>query len=406
MCIITSPVFLLLLLLTKSHQMIFKKTNTTKNLYVNIIVGITESNSCGFDSVIPRDDTQYPNITLKRKEYLMTSKERVLACLKGEKVDKIPNLNILMWFASRYAGVNFGDFIQKPEVMVAANIKCIQDFGIDVVTVMSDAYCEAEDFGCRISYPVDGLPICNEYAIKSYDDIKKLKIRKAKEGRRMSIRTEVIRLYKEKLGDTVPIIGWVEGPIAEFSDLYGINNSMIDLILEPDWSEEVMDICTEQAISFAIEQLEAGATIIGIGDAAASIVGPTIYREMILERERKIIKAIQDAGGITKLHICGNITPLLEDIATLQSDILDVDSMVDFKKANEMMTGITCVNGNIDPTDIILNGTPQLIAEEVTKLVAECDDHIMISAGCEIPRDTPHENLKAMDDVLWSLAKR
>ena len=334
----------------------------------------------------------------------MTSRERVFARLKGEQVDKIPNLNILMWFAARYAGVDFGDFIQKPEVMVDANIKCIQDFGIDVVTVMSDPYCEAEDFGCTIEYPTDAMPICRGYAINDYDDIKKLKIRKASEGRRMSKRIEAIRLYREKLGDAVPIIGWVEGPLAEFADLYGINNAMVDLIMEPARSEEVMDICTEQAISFALEQLAAGADIIGVGDAAASIVGPDLYREMIVERERKIIDAIRTAGGISKLHICGNITPLLDDIKTLGADILDIDWMVDFKKANELLRGISCVNGNIDPTRLLLNGTPSSIAAEVTKLVQVCDDHIMISAGCEIPRDTPHENLKAVDDALRSLA--
>ena len=334
----------------------------------------------------------------------MTSRERVFARLKGEPVDKIPNLNILMWFAARYAGVNFGDFIQHPEVMVAANIKCIQDFGIDVVTVMSDPYCEAEDFGCTIEYPLDGLPICKAYAVQDYSDIQKLKIRKASEGRRMSNRIEAIRLYREKLGNSVPVIGWVEGPLAEFADLYGINNAMTDLIMEPEWAGEVMDICTEQAISFALEQLDAGADIIGIGDAAASIIGPDMYREMVVERERKIVEAIRGAGGISKLHICGNITPLLDEITSLKVDILDIDWMVDFKRANELFSGISCINGNIDPTEQILRGTPASIAAEVKKLVDECDDHIMISAGCEIPRDTPHANLKAVDDALRSLS--
>ena len=338
------------------------------------------------------------------KGYNMTSRERVFARLKGEEVDKIPNLNILMWFAARYAGVNFSDFINKPEVMVDANIKCCHDFGIDVVTVMSDPYCEAEDYGCTIDYPTDSLPICKAYLIQDHSDISKLKVRKASEGRRMSNRIEAIRLYREKLGDSVPIIGWVEGPLAEFADLYGINNAMMDLIVESEWAEEVMDICTEQAISFALEQIEAGADIIGVGDAAASLVGPDIYRDMILERERKIFDAIRNAGAISKLHICGNITPLLEDIRILKADIVDVDWMVDFKKANELLSGISCVNGNIDPSSQILSGTPESIAAEVTKLVSECDDHIMISAGCEIPRDTPHENLKAVDNALLALA--
>ena len=78
--------------------------------------------------------------------------------------------------------------------------------------------------------------------------------------------------------------------------------------------------------------------------------------------------------------------------------------MVDFKRANALFRGISCVNGNIDPTGQILSGTPASIAAEVEKLVGECDDHIMISAGCEIPRDTPHTNLKAVDDALRSLS--
>jgi len=334
----------------------------------------------------------------------MTSRERVFARLKGEKVDKIPNLNILMWFAARYGGVDFSDFINQPEVMVDANIKCHQDFGIDVVTVMSDPYCEAEDYGCTIEYPTDNLPICKAYLLNDHSDISKLKVRKASEGRRMSNRLEAIRLYKEKLGDSVPVIGWVEGPLAEFADLYGINNAMTDLIIEPEWAEEVMDICTEQAISFALEQIEAGADIIGVGDAAASIIGPDLYREMVVERERKIFDAIRNAGALSKLHICGNTTPLLEDIKTLRADILDVDWMVDFKKANEILSGVTCVNGNIDPSSQILSGTPESIKAAVTALVQECDDHIMISAGCEIPRDTPHENLKSVDEALRALA--
>lgn len=325
----------------------------------------------------------------------MTSLERLRNRLLGKQVDRIPNLNILMAFAAHYAGVPYSEFILNPEKKAHANIKCHTDFGIDAVTVMSDPFVEAEAFGCRVEYPEDDHPHCVEHAIKDYSDVDKLRVREVSECRRMSATVKVIELYKRTFCNEVPIIGWVEGPIAEFSDIYDINNAMMDLIAEPEWCEHVMDICTEQAILFAREQIRAGAHIIGIGDAAASLIGQKLYADMIFPREKHIVDAIHEAGALCKLHICGNISPILDDIARLRVDVVDIDSMVNFTEADRKLSGISSVNGNLDPVRSVMNGNPQEIRREIDMLIKNTGNTSMICGGCEIPKNTPYENLLA-----------
>jgi uroporphyrinogen-III decarboxylase len=52
--------------------------------------------------------------------------------------------------------------------------------------------------------------------------------------------------------------------------------------------------------------------------------------------------------------------------------------------------------GNINPVSVMRNGNP----ETVTNAIAECHRHsgarYIVGAGCEVPRDTPPENLRAL----------
>jgi len=61
--------------------------------------------------------------------------------------------------------------------------------------------------------------------------------------------------------------------------------------------------------------------------------------------------------------------------------------------------------GNIDPVEDLRNGTP----ESVTAAIAECHrqagDRYIIAAGCEIVRDTPRENIRALTEYALSTAR-
>jgi len=329
----------------------------------------------------------------------MTSKERVFAKLSGKPVDRTPNFNILMNFAARYSGRTMDEFCKNYRVLTECNIKCAEDFNIDILGTMSDAYRETADFGANIIFPYDSLPVCEPFILKP-SDLRKIKPFRIEDSVRMLDRLYAIEFYKQKTYGEYPIMGWVEGCAAECSDLMGLTNYIYAIYDEPETIRELMDICLETAINCIKPQITAGADIVGIGDAVASVIGPNIYRELILPYEQKMFAEIKRNGAVGRLHICGNITPLLDDLKTCGADIIDIDWMVDFKTAYEKLAQYAIISGNFDPVTIIQDGSPDIISEAVNNCLDATEENCIIMAGCEIPRDTPHRNLKAVHEAL------
>ena len=332
-----------------------------------------------------------------------TPYERLRAMMDGKakELDRVPNLNILMFFAAKYINKPFGQFCADYRVLVEGNLRCVEKFGIDILSTLSDPVRETADFGTELIYPEDDLPHPKQVRLPNIEDVEKLQLFDPWQSVRILDRIHAIELFKKEKGDEYPVMGWVEGPLAEASDLRGINESMMDIIINEELFHQLLEKCTQEAIWCAKAQIEAGAHIIGIGDAAVSLISRELYKEEILPYEKRIVDAIKEAGGIARLHICGDVNRHLEDIVTLELDIMDIDWMVDMKRTVEIFDGVSIVNGNVDPVAIMLNGSASDVKNAVRKCRIDSKGKACISAGCEIPKFTPHENLLAFTEALY-----
>ena len=162
---------------------------------------------------------------------------------------------------------------------------------------------------------------------------------------------------------------------------------------------ELFEAVTGLAARFARAQVAAGADLIGIGDAAASLVGPQLYREFVLPFERRLVEAVHAAGAKVRLHICGNITAILEPAGTLGADILDLDSMVGVAEARARTGERQVLLGNIDPVRVLRGGTPGQVRAELQECRRQAGERWIVGAGCEVPRGTPRENLLTLLEV-------
>jgi len=329
----------------------------------------------------------------------MTPKERFFAQLEGKAVDRIPNFSILMNFAAKYVNKTMGEFCSDYRVLTEGILKACEDFGIDILSTMSDPFRETADYGATHKFLPDTIPSCEKF-ITCPEDLHKLKPFKVEDSVRMLDRVRAIEHFKSVAGETYPVLGWVEGSAAESADLMGLTEYIYALYDEPEFVNDMMDICLETAINCVDAQIKAGADIIGVGDAVAGVIGTGFYRDLILPYEQKLFAEIKKRGAVARLHICGNITPLLEDIKTCGADIIDIDHMVDFRVAKEVLDGHAIVCGNFDPVWAVMSATPDSIAESVNRCIDEADSKCIIMAGCEIPRDTPYENLLAIHKAL------
>lgn len=333
----------------------------------------------------------------------MTSMERLRARLAGQPVDKHPNMNIAMALVAKNAGASYRAYAQDYRKLVEGNLRCVERYGFDTVSAISDPMREASGYGATLVFPEEGVPYSPIPLLRDGLDPSLLHRFDVYQSERTLDRIRAVEAFKQAVGDEVPIIGWVEGVLAETADLRGVNGLMIDLAEEEDGLEAVMEEILAQQCRFAKAQVDAGAHIIGVGNAVASLVGPTLYARYCQDLDRRLIEYIQGCGALVKLHICGNIQPILPQLAQIGPDILDIDWMVNFALAVDTCRGTkTCVCGNLDPVAVLMQGTPQQVEEKLRLCMAAGDETTLYAAGCEVPVSTPEENLLAMDRALFA----
>ena len=328
----------------------------------------------------------------------MTSRERVLAHLEGRPVDRLPLMPITMMFACVQIGARYRDYCTDYRVLVEGQMRTAEAFGFDYVNTMSDPAREAADCGAVVEY-FDHQPVAlveDQALLADKTRLASLRIPDPLGGGRMHNSLKGLALFKERVGEDKMIEGWVEGPIAEGADLRGINTLMLDFFDDPAFVRDLFTFVIEMELRFAREQLKAGADVIGVGDAAASLVGPDIYNEFVWPYEKKLVDGIHALGGKVRLHICGNTRLILEGMGKLGCDIVDLDSMAPISEAREKMGPNTILLGNLNPVTVLRNGDPVGVTAAITECHRQADTPFIVGAGCEVPRDTPAENVRAL----------
>ena len=331
----------------------------------------------------------------------MNSYERIMNRFAGKPVDRVPNFSLVMAFAAKQLGVSFGQYCTDYRLLADGAFLCHEKFGFDIVCAISDPMREAEGLGAKVVIPENSVPYSPIKRIQDLKDIDTLKAVDPASSRRMNDRLEAVRLMKQRAGNDIPVVGWVEGALAESCDLMDMQEVFINLLDEPEAIEQMMDVCLEQSIWFAREQVKAGADIIAIGDAASSLIGHNLYKTYALPYQQKMIRAIQDMGVKVKLHICGNLSHVLDLVAQTGADMIDLDYMVDMERAAEIFPKDCCICGNFNPVTVLYQGTPELVKSEVARCKhLQGNDRNCVAPGCEVPRDTPLENMFAFREAM------
>ncbi|MCP3920223.1 MAG: hypothetical protein GY711_32250 [bacterium] len=334
----------------------------------------------------------------------MNGRERVLALARGEPTDRLAVMPVVMMFCAEQIGVHYGRYVEDHRVLAEAQVRTAQAFDFDIVSNMSDPAREAADCGARVEFFEDQPAAIVESDALLADKAKLASLRMPDPlgGGRMQSAVESLRLMKERVGGDKALMGWVEGPYAEGADLRGINRIMLDLYDDPGFVHELSDFVVELALRYARAQVDAGADIIGIGDAAASLIGPQFYDEFVWPYEKRLVEGIQAMGAVVRLHICGTTSPIVASMGRLGCEIVDLDHLTGMDAAREAMGPDQVLLGNIDPVGALRDSTPEAVTAAIDRCHRQAGERYVVGAGCEVPRDTPPENVRAMVDYARS----
>jgi MtaA/CmuA family methyltransferase len=330
--------------------------------------------------------------------------ERVRRRLHGEPVDRRPNFDIYMQRAAHHAGRRLRDYYLDHRALVDANLAVLEAFDLDVVQAISDPYREACDLGLEVEWPEDGLPLRRSVLLREPEDAARIRFVAPEDGPRMSDRLDAIRLLRERVGSDVPVMGWVEGSFALASVLRGDSNVLLDVHDRPEWLTELLERLVEVGIAFVGAQVAAGAHVVGLGDSMGSLVSPRQYRQFVLPYEQRLFAAVKEKGAIPRLHICGDTSHIVPDMAKSGAEIVDLDWMVDLARAAALFGPdgpAPC--GNFDPVAVMLQGTAADVDAAVRACAAAGGPRHFSAAGCEVPDGTSDANSLAHARALREL---
>jgi len=329
----------------------------------------------------------------------MNSKERCLATIQGDPVDRVPVFPLLMSFSADRVGVSYRQFAADGHSMAEAQLKVRQTFGVDAITACSDAFRISADLDGEMIYPEDRPPYLAKPLVRSEHDLRNLKrpLRFRPECR-MADRTLAVREMVQAAGDECLVLGWVDMPFAEACSVCGVSEFLVMLVDQPRLAHQLLDFLTEIVIDFCFMQVAAGAPVIGAGDAAASLISARMYREFALPYEQRVCAAVHQAGALIKLHICGKTAHLLTDMVFSGADLFNVDHLVEFSTAREVYTRAgRCFKGNLDPVMDMLQASPETCAQRSMECLRSAQGtRYMLSPGCEVPAAVTDEVFKAL----------
>ncbi len=332
----------------------------------------------------------------------MTSYDRVMTSVKHNEPDRVPFMPFAQTFTAKFAGIPFSEYVSKAEKFVEAQLKAYNFFGWDALCFSSDVGMYAEALGAKIKFPYDDVPriakpVLNHTSM--YKDFVSLEIPNLNNAGRLTESIKAIELTKKEVKNEVPLIGWTEGPFQGVTLLAGGDPMQFFYVLEhPDEFKEILDWYADFEIEVAQAMYEAGADIIGVGETAAYFMSPQFFEDFCLKSEKKACSAIKKMGMIPLIHCCGYVPQCIHFAKkTNPGGAIQFDYQVDLEWAKKLIGDEVTIMGNLNYNKL-LTASPQQVYED-------CATHIKIAAqgggywlafGCEIPRDLPIQNLRAI----------
>lgn len=309
--------------------------------------------------------------------------ERLCSCpLQTVTVEQMQKVDAY-WPEAHY------DAEKAAKLALAAN----EILGLKGVRVPFDLCVEAEAFGCGIKKGApDNQPMVDKSAYKDYDEFHVPE--DIWERGRFQTVFQATEILMSRVGDELPVFPMVVGPATLSGYLFGLEKALMDIHIRPEAYSAALRQVADFTIEYANKLLERANGTVVIADPVASgdLVSPKQFATFYLPVYKRIDEGVK---GRIILHICGNTTGMLSDIAETGFDCFSFQGPeVQISKAKELVRDRIALAGNVPTVKYILQGTP----EDVKKwsLQALEEGVHLLAPSCGIPPIAKASNITPM----------
>ena len=211
---------------------------------------------------------------------------------------------------------------------------------------------------------------------------------------------ETMKLMSIGLPESILKGAYVTGPYSLAALLMGAEEAAMATVLNQEDLVTLCEFTTEIIQEYVRLLIAAGAQVICILEPSAVMLGPDQFGAFSATYVRHIIESCKYSSIATIYHTCGNTMPLVGKMAESGVNAVSLDSReagVDMAVVAERLPPGVVIMGNVNPTGSILNGKPQDVEKEVSALLKQMSPYpnFVLSTGCDLPQETPLENIDA-----------
>jgi MtaA/CmuA family methyltransferase len=291
----------------------------------------------------------------------------------------------------------------NPEAIARAHLQAVEKYGHDCILVDTDTTMLAEAMGARSECARDEPGRIVEPAIRSLDEVDKLKVVNPETDGRIPAILEAVHLMSKQVGREVAIRGNADqGGFDLPCMVRGIENFLMDLLDNPDDPRlaQLMEVCYQSHLAVHRALIKAGAHLTSMGDSLASpdVTSPRLFHRFARPYEERLVKDLAADGIFVVIHICGDTSRILDMMAEYDTCGFELDYKTNAVKAKQAAGKRHVLFGNIDPSGVLANGTVEEVREATRQLIStwKPGGRFILNAGCAIPPTAPPENIHAL----------
>lgn len=316
-----------------------------------------------------------------------------------QPVERVPWVPFVGVHGGFLTGTDAVTYLESSSEIVKGISKAIEEYKPDGIPVLFDLQTEAEALGCRLRWSEVSPPAVVSHPLSEGGSTDNLTIPGPEEGR-IGIAIDAAYKLRRKYPD-IALYGLITGPFTLAMHLMG-TDIFTKLYEDPDEVFKLMDFCMRVGNRMAEYYMNAGCDVIALVDPMTSQIDSHTFEKFVTPYASQIFRFIREKGKLSSFFVCGHAQQNIEAMCNCRPDNVSIDENIplDYVKDIALGKGIS-FGGNLKLTVVLLMGS----REDCLEHALECLDMggktgFILSPGCDLPRETPPDNLKAVTDLV------
>ena len=374
----------------------------------------------------------------------MTSRERLLNCLRKQTIDRVPVAPFLYYnsvyemfgYVPRMGGFfDPEDFDPFPKF-----VEYCESFGFDCMHTLGSAWGAyrldqpAGDWDVEVETTGEGDEIRRAFTIRTPAGM----LRQVENFRRSStylivsaieeylvktpsdfdilsryapppeaIDCSLVTRARSAVGDRGLAVACTHGAFNSLNMFRKLDDLMADPLIDEGFYRAMMEFAVERLVRQQRKLVSAGADAIEMsGNMATSAVGPRFFEKFVLDYENRLARDARDAGAFVIYHNCGDAAKIMHLYNRMDIDVWGYLTPrpfgdVDLDQALNVIRPDLVLRGNVDQVEFLVKAAPDEIRAHVRDLLAKVRPrgNWILSTTDFFFDNTPYDNIRAFAEA-------